>query len=123
MTHARMIRAPPLVRGLDGLTVLPPASNKPVAACQYIYQPIKSIKEPKSTEPQAPSPTSQEKIASLGPRRKRGGKPPKAAKRNKKARLKALEYLWGCGHAAELDVPSSPHPRPRRAPKIKITKR
>lgn len=91
--QVRSIKAPPLVKGFDLLTPAPPASNNPVAACQYIYQPTKRIRELKRVEPRAPNPTNQEKIASFGPRRKKGGNPPRVDKRERKARLNALEYL------------------------------
>jgi hypothetical protein len=81
------------------------------------------MRELKSTDPQAPSPTNQEKIASFGPRRKKGGNPPKADKRERKARLKTLEYLWGWGQEVWLGVLSRSHPKPKRAPKINTTRR
>lgn len=88
-----------------------------------MYQPIRRTRELKSTDPQAPRPTNQEKMASFGPRRKNGGKPPKADRRDRKAKLKTLEYLWGCGQEAELGVPSKFHPKPKSAPKTNTTKR
>jgi hypothetical protein len=88
-----------------------------------MYQPIRRTRELRSTEPQAPSPTNQEKIASFGPRRKKGGNPPRADKRERKARLKILEYLCGWGQEVGLDMASRLHPKPKRAPKINTTKR
>lgn len=58
-----------------------------------MYQPAKRIRELRRVDPRAPSPTNQEKIASLGPRRKNGGNPPRVDKRERKARLNTLEYL------------------------------
>lgn len=91
----RTIKAPPLVRGFVGLIEKPPTSKRPVAACQYMYQPIRRTKVVRRVDPQAPKPTSHEKMANFGPRRKKGGKPPKADKRHRKARLKTRLYLGG----------------------------
>lgn len=121
--QAKISRPPPLVRGLEAFRAVPPRSNNPVAACQYIYHPISSIAELKITEPQAPRLTSQEKMASLGPKRKKGGNPPRAERRAKKARLNSLLYLWGWGQEVEFAPNSKLHPRPSKALKINITNR
>ncbi len=105
------------------MMVPPPTSKSPVAACQYIYQPIRRTREPRNTDPQAPRATSQENMASLGPSKKKGGKPPRADNKDRKARLKGLEYLWGWGQELGFGAPSRLHPRPKRAAKITTTKR
>jgi hypothetical protein len=86
-----------------------------------MYHPIKSITERRTNEPQAPRLTSHEKIANLGPNRKKGGNPPRAERRDKKARLNNLPYLWGRGQEVGLTLDSSPQPRPSSALKINIT--
>jgi hypothetical protein len=82
-----------------------------------MYQPITRMRQLSSTDPHAPSPTNQEKIASFGPRRKKGGNPPKEDSRDKNAKLKILEYLCGCGQEVELSMASKFHPKPKSAPK------
>lgn len=84
---------------LEGRTFTLLGSKRPLAACQYTYHPTIRIEHIRPRLPQAPKLTSQENNANLGAKRKKGGKPPKADKRPRKARLKRRPYRWGWGQA------------------------
>ena len=74
-------------------------------------------------EPQAPKLTSHENRASLGPRKKKGGRPPSADNRPRNAKLKSLPYRWGWGQWDPLLWASRLHPNPSRAATRKTSRR